>query len=56
MSKEAIKLCDDIFYGRIYMCDKCRRKNEYGCSNAMCLKECERMVGEDPKDEQLRLF
>lgn len=56
--KEAEKLCDDIFYGRIYMCDKCRRKNEYGCSNRICLEECRRMIEKKhPKaTEQMSLF
>lgn len=56
--KTARELYDDIFYGRVYMCDKCRRKNEYGCSNAMCLKECEHMVKEEKKEEveQYTLF
>ena len=55
-SPEAEKLCDDIFYGRVYMCGKCRRKNEWGCSNIMCLKECQRMLQEPKEDEQMRLF
>ena len=57
MNEKAKKLHDDIFYGRVYMCDKCRRKNDYSCSNAICLKECERMVDKDEEqEEQLRLF
>ena len=58
MEKTAKELWDDIFWGRVYLCDKCRRKNEYGCSNAMCLKECEYMVGKEKKqkDEQYTLF
>lgn len=36
---EAEKLCDDIFYGRVYLCNKCRR-SKYSCTNAECLAEC----------------
>ena len=53
---EAEKLWNDIFYGRVYMCDKCRRKNEWGCSNAMCFEECKRMTKSEKKDEQISLF
>lgn len=53
---EAEKLCDDIFYGRVHICDKCRRKNEWGCSNRMCLEECKRMTKSGKKDEQISLF
>lgn len=56
---EAEKLADDIFYGRVYMCDKCGRKNERMCNNADCLKECERIVRKwkaQEDDEQLTLF
>lgn len=53
---EAEKLYQDIFYGRVKMCHKCRKKN-YNCTNRDCLIECQRMVGEKKKEtEQLSLF
>ena len=58
--KTAEELCEDLFYGRVYLCDKCRRKNEFGCNRAQCLRECEYMVGkkrkEKEKAEQYTLF
>ena len=53
---EAEKLHQDIFYGRVYICNKCRKKN-YNCTNRDCLIECQRMVGKKKKErEQLSLF
>lgn len=52
---EAEQLCDDIFFGRIYICDKCRRKDKY-CSNADCQKECERMTKKEKEPEQMSLW
>ena len=50
------ELYDDIFYGRIYICDKCRLKN-YNCTNRDCMKELERkQKKEKQKDEQISLF
>lgn len=52
MKKTAKELHDDIFWGRVYLCDKCRRRNEFGCNHAQCLKECEHMVGKEKKEEE----
>lgn len=49
-------LYDDIFYGRVQMCAKCRRKREQFCSNRDCMRECERMVKEEKQEEQMKLF
>jgi len=57
MTKEEIKkLYDDIFYGRVHLCGRCRKKN-YNCTNADCLKELERTYGNKKQsNEQMSLW
>ncbi len=52
--RDAIKLFDDIFYGRVHMCSQCKRKNKE-CTNRQCLEECKRMT-EKSESDQLTLF
>lgn len=54
---DAIKLYDDIFYGRADCPKECRRfKNDF-CNNGHCAVECERMVQKNKKEtEQISLF
>ena len=56
------KLHDDIFYGRVDMCDRCRKK-DHNCTNADCLKEISRKYRVDgikveshKANEQMSLF
>ena len=60
--REIKKLHDDIFYGRVNMCDRCRKK-DYNCTNADCLKEISRKYRVDgikveshQANEQMSLF
>ena len=60
--REIKKLYDDIFYGRVNMCDRCRKK-DHNCTNADCLKEISRKYKVDgikveshKANEQMSLF
>lgn len=60
--REINKLHDDIFYGRVNMCDRCRKK-DHMCTNADCLKEISRKYRVDgikveshQANEQMSLF
>ena len=60
--REIKKLHDDIFYGRVNMCDRCSKK-DHNCTNADCLKEISRKykvdginVESNQANEQMSLF
>lgn len=60
--REIKKLHDDIFYGRVNMCDRCRKK-DHNCTNADCLMEISRKYRVDgikveshQANEQMSLF
>ena len=48
------KLDQDVFYGRIYMCDKCRRKN-MDCTNKQCRAELKRMLEKEEGEKNLQI-